>query len=152
MLEYTDDGAAKVGMIMVAIKQYGVERHFKRDRTGHSAFKRGDLGELTNLGRKFQIKSIYGVNGERKLDWPEHSLDTPPQLLPSSSKLRRVWSSSARIGFSWMKKPLILASQDFEMNDGLRRVYRSSGNLVSVYAEQQQDEREVIDSLPDISA
>ncbi|KAJ8626221.1 hypothetical protein MRB53_019528 [Persea americana] len=103
-------------------------------------------------GRKFQIKSIYGVNGERKLDWPEHSLDTPPQLLPSSSKLRRVWSSSARIGFSWMKKPLILASQDFEMNDGLRRVYRSSGNLVSVYAEQQQDEREVIDSLPDISA
>ncbi|RWR93684.1 type I inositol polyphosphate 5-phosphatase 2 [Cinnamomum micranthum f. kanehirae] len=86
------------------------------------AFKRGGLGELTNLGRKFQIKSIYGVNGE----------------------------SSARIGFSWTEKPLILAPQDFEMNDGLRRVYRSSGNLVSVYAEQQ-DEPEVIDSLSDIS-
>ncbi|RWR89749.1 type I inositol polyphosphate 5-phosphatase 2 [Cinnamomum micranthum f. kanehirae] len=114
------------------------------------AFKRGGFGEVTNLGRKFQIKSIYGVKGERRLDWPEHSLDTPPQLLSSSPKLRRVWSSSARIGFSWMEKPLILASQDLELNDGLKRVYHSSGNLVSVYAEQQ-DKREVIDSLSDIS-
>ncbi|XXG66583.1 hypothetical protein AAC387_Pa06g0126 [Persea americana] len=114
------------------------------------AFKIGDLGEVTNLGRKFQIKSIYGVKGERRLDWPEHSLDTPPQLLSSSKKLRRVWSSSERIGFGWMEKPLILASQDLELNDGWRRVYRSSGNLVSVYAEQQ-DEHEVIDSLSGIS-
>ncbi|XXG77946.1 hypothetical protein AAC387_Pa08g1993 [Persea americana] len=108
-------------------------------------FRKGSLDEVTSLGRKFKIKSVHGVDSDRRPDWPEHSLDTPPQLLSSRSGLRRVLSSSGRIGFDWTDKPLIFSSQNLAMNSGWRRV-----NPTSIYPEPQE-ESEVIDSLCDVS-
>ncbi|XP_077235250.1 type I inositol polyphosphate 5-phosphatase 2-like isoform X2 [Tasmannia lanceolata] len=114
------------------------------------AFKRQELSEVTSLGKKIQLKRIYGIDSDSRLDWPEHSLDKPPQFLSSSTKLRKVFSSSARMGFDWMEKPLILTSQSLALGCGLNRVYRSSGNLGLIWPEQQE-ESEVIDSLSDAS-
>ncbi|XP_058104208.1 type I inositol polyphosphate 5-phosphatase 2 isoform X3 [Magnolia sinica] len=114
------------------------------------SFESKHLGEINNLGKKLQLKRIYGIDSDSRLDWPECSLDTPPHVLSSNSRLRRVWSSSARMGFDWMEKPLNPTSQDLALEGGLRRVYRSSGNLQSIWS-QQQEESEVIDSLSDVS-
>ncbi|KAJ6805861.1 type I inositol polyphosphate 5-phosphatase 2 isoform X1 [Iris pallida] len=72
--------------------------------------------------------------GPYKLDWPEHSLDTPPQqAYASRTKLRRVLSSNPRIGFGWLEGPLVCSSDDL-----LKRVHRSSGNLGLLWPEREE--------------
>ncbi|XP_077237141.1 type I inositol polyphosphate 5-phosphatase 2-like isoform X2 [Tasmannia lanceolata] len=109
-------------------------------------FKREDLCEVINLGNKFQIKRIYDIDSDSRVDWPERSLDKAPKVLSSSTKLRRVLSSSGRIGFDWMEKPLNLNSQSLALEGGLKRVHHSSGNLGLIWPEQPS---ELIDSLFD---
>lgn len=55
----------------------------------------------------------------------KESVGITPQALSFSSKLRRVFSSSARVGFDWVEN---LASND----GGMKRVYYSYGDLASI--------------------
>ncbi|RZR73898.1 hypothetical protein BHM03_00029354, partial [Ensete ventricosum] len=76
---------------------------------------------------------------EFKLDWPEHSFDAPPPVLVSGKRLRRVLSSSARIGL-----------EEAQVYAGLRRVCQSSGNLGMIWPEQQEAS-DVLDPIDDMS-
>lgn len=81
----------------------------------------------------------FDGNKELRLDWPEQSLDATPQAQSSRSSLRRVFSSSARIGMGIA--PLT--------GSGLKRMHRSSGNLALMYMEQEDKIEEVVDSPSD---
>ncbi|THU62380.1 hypothetical protein C4D60_Mb01t04530 [Musa balbisiana] len=74
-----------------------------------------------------------------ELDWPEHSFDAPQQVLVSGKRLRRVLSSTARIGV-----------EEAQVYAGLRRVCQSSGNLGMIWPEQQEAS-DVLDSIDDMS-
>ncbi|CAK9173364.1 unnamed protein product [Ilex paraguariensis] len=101
------------------------------------------------MGKNHQVKRIYGIDSDIRLDWPERSLDTTPQVLSSGLKLRRVLSSSARVGSVWMEQPLTSSPQNIGFYDGgLKRVHRSSGNLGLIWMDQQ-DGPEVLDSVSD---
>ncbi|XP_022155514.1 type I inositol polyphosphate 5-phosphatase 2 isoform X2 [Momordica charantia] len=109
------------------------------------------LNKVNGLNANLRLRRIYGIDCDHRLDWPEHSLDATPQVISSNSKLRRVLSSSARIGFQNSENPLIFPLQSFSRNgNGLKRAFLSSGNLVSAWREQQQTS-EVLDSLSDVS-
>ncbi|XP_057992192.1 type I inositol polyphosphate 5-phosphatase 2 isoform X2 [Hevea brasiliensis] len=120
-------------------------------------FERHELSKVIDIGRSLHFKRIYGIDCDSRLDWPEYSLDVTPQVISSNSKLRRVWSSSARMGFSWAENPLMFSPQNFAVNgNGLRRSHHSSGNLCSMWVEQQErpevpEVHEVLDSLSDAS-
>jgi len=71
-------------------------------------------------------------------------------VISSNSKLRRVFSSSGRIGFNLTDNSLLLSPKRFALNDGrLKRSHHSSGNLGLMWMEQQQEKPEVLDSLSD---
>lgn len=110
--------------------------------------ERQELNEV--LKNKFHLKRIYGIDSDSRIDWPELSLDTPLQVVPSRPELRRVFSSSGRIGFDWMEKPQILRNEDLTIDGGMKRAHRSSGNLGLTWMENQ-DKSDVIDSLSDKS-
>ncbi|CAL9750622.1 unnamed protein product [Musa acuminata subsp. burmannicoides] len=74
-----------------------------------------------------------------ELDWPEHSFDTPQQVLVSGKRLRRVLSSTARSGV-----------EEAQVYAGLKRVCQSSGNLGMIWPEQQEAS-DVLDSIDDMS-
>ncbi|KAL8535466.1 hypothetical protein ACS0TY_011191 [Phlomoides rotata] len=89
-----------------------------------------------NSGKNNQLKRIYDGNLGLRLDWPEQSLDATPQAQSSRSCLRRVLSSSARIGMGIA--PLT--------GSGLKRMHRSSGNLAFMHMNLEE---EVLDPLSD---
>lgn len=100
------------------------------------------LHGVIEMGKKFQLKSTNSIDRYSRLDWPEHPLDiTSPQLLSSSFKLRRVLSSSARVGSDWMDNAQIC---------GLKRVHHSTGNLGLMWM-AQEEKCKVFDSFDDIS-
>jgi hypothetical protein len=108
------------------------------------------LDKVMGIGMNLQLKRIYGIDCDHRLDWPEHSLDATPQVISSNSKLRRVFSSSGRIGFNLTDNSLLLSPKRFALNDGrLKRSHHSSGNLGLMWMEQQQEKPEVLDSLSD---
>ncbi|KAH9705228.1 Type I inositol polyphosphate 5-phosphatase 2 [Citrus sinensis] len=112
---------------------------------------REDLKKVISIGKNLHLSRIYGVDYDRRLDWPEHSLDATPQVISSNLKLRRVFSSSARIGFTLVDNPPMLSPQHFAINgNGLKRSHHSYGNLVSTWMEQQE-EPEVVESVSDVS-
>lgn len=93
--------------------------------------------EMMGLGRNLHIRRIFSKDTLSQFDWPERPLDTTPQI-SAGAKLRRVLSSSARIGSTWTDTSL-LSSQNFVVNGSpLRRSYRSSGNLGLALTEAQQ--------------
>lgn len=109
------------------------------------------LNKLNLVNSNLRLSRIYGIDCDQRLDWPEHSLDATPQAVSSNSKLRRVVSSSARIGFQCLENPLIFPPQSFSINEnGLKRTFCSSGNLISAW-KSPQDTLEVLDSLSDVS-
>ncbi|KAG5089744.1 hypothetical protein AAZX31_01G186700 [Glycine max] len=98
-----------------------------------------EVKSIIDIENNLQLRRIYGID----IDWPEHSLDAVPQIVDSNSKLRRVLSSSARIGFSRAESGLVYGV-------GLKRSHHSSGNLGLLW-QQQQGIPEVVDSLEDVS-
>ncbi|XP_043695972.1 type I inositol polyphosphate 5-phosphatase 2-like isoform X2 [Telopea speciosissima] len=108
-----------------------------------SGFGIQGVEEIISTPKKFQVKRTYGIDINGILDWPERPLDMKPQAISSNKGLRRVLSSSARIGFDWMEKPLVFTNQDLELDGGLKRVHNSSGNLGLMWTEQQ-DRSEVL--------
>ncbi|KAF8027239.1 hypothetical protein BT93_E0222 [Corymbia citriodora subsp. variegata] len=94
--------------------------------------------EMMGLGRNLHIKRIFSHDSLSQFDWPERPLDTTPQH-SAGTKLRRVLSSSAKIGSTWTDTSLLLSSQNFGVNGSpLKRSYRSSGNLGLALMEAQQ--------------
>ncbi|KAF3449484.1 hypothetical protein FNV43_RR10212 [Rhamnella rubrinervis] len=111
--------------------------------------ERDDFNKVIGTGRNLWLKRIYGIDDSRS-DWPEHPLDASPQVISSNSKLRRVLSSSARIGCNGLENTLILGPQNFSLNAaGLKRSHHSSGNLGMLW--QQHEVPAVLDSLSDVS-
>ncbi|KAF5960104.1 hypothetical protein HYC85_001313 [Camellia sinensis] len=109
------------------------------------------LNGIVGMGKKLQLKRIYGIDIDSRLDWPEQSLDTTPQVLSSGLKLRRVLSSSARVGSDWMENPLIFSPRNIACNGvELKRSYRSSGNLGLLWM-NQEERPTTLDSLTDVS-
>ncbi|KAJ8552693.1 hypothetical protein K7X08_020086 [Anisodus acutangulus] len=96
---------------------------------------------ITDLRKNLQLKRIYGIDCDSRLDWPERSLDATPQVLSSTFKLRRV-SSSCVLAFS---------NRDVGLDGSrLKRGHQSSGNLGSLWMNNQQEEPEVLlDALSD---
>ncbi|KAM0935643.1 putative inositol-polyphosphate 5-phosphatase [Dioscorea sansibarensis] len=108
-----------------------------------------DEDEQINLRKKFQQNGMLNVDHVTKLDWPEYSLDTPPQPLQSGTKLRRVLSSVPSSGFDWMEKSQFADSFNVQFNIGLKRVYHSSGNLGMLWHQEQKVSD--LDSFDDFS-
>lgn len=115
----------------------------------NGSFEEEGPKELINLEMGLHWDRANAANGASKLDWPEYSLDTPSQALTSGSKLRRVLSSSPRIGFDWLEESQVCGSHDLAVNVGLKRVYHSSGNLGMLWSEQQETS-DVLNSLNDV--
>ncbi|KAK8650291.1 hypothetical protein V6N13_139936 [Hibiscus sabdariffa] len=114
-------------------------------------FEGKDLNEDVNIGPNFHLKRIYGIDFDTGLDWPEHSLDGTPQIISSNSKLRRVLSSSARIGFNLTENSIFYNSHDGVLKESrLKRSHHSSGNLESMCMHEQQI-LETVDSFSDTS-
>ncbi|XWS62102.1 hypothetical protein CRYUN_Cryun07bG0182000 [Craigia yunnanensis] len=114
-------------------------------------FERQDLNEVAHIGQNIRLKRIYGVDCDTRLDWPEHSLDATPQVVSSNSKLRRVLSSSARIGFNLTENSILCSPHDVLLKGSrLKRSHHSSGNLGSMLVHEQQ-KLEVVDSFSEIS-
>lgn len=123
-----------------------------------------DLNEVIEIGKKLHFSRIYGVDCQSTLDWPERSLDTNPQVISSNSKLRRVFSSSARIGFNWKENPSVRSPQTVALeHNKLKRAHHSSGNLCSAWMEPLEEpepepesepelEPEVVDDVPSDSS
>uniref|UniRef100_A0A0V0HIN6 Putative ovule protein n=1 Tax=Solanum chacoense TaxID=4108 RepID=A0A0V0HIN6_SOLCH len=94
---------------------------------------------MINLRRNLQLKRIYGIDCDSRLDWPERSLDATPQVLSSTFKLRRV-SSSCALAFS---------NHDAGLDGSrLKRGHQSPKDLGSLWT-NQQEEPEVLDALSD---
>ncbi|KAJ6933086.1 type I inositol polyphosphate 5-phosphatase 2-like [Populus alba x Populus x berolinensis] len=118
------------------------------------------FGKAIGIGKSLHLKRVYGIDCDSRLDWPEHSLAATPQVISSNSKLRRVSSSSARIGFNWSENPSLFSPQHISLNrSGLKRSHQSTGELGSMWLEQEQRHKvpevpeipEVIDSFSDVS-
>ncbi|XP_059644884.1 type I inositol polyphosphate 5-phosphatase 2 [Cornus florida] len=109
------------------------------------------LKGIIGMDKKLQLRRIYGIDNDSRLDWPEQSFDATPQYRSSSLKLRRVLSSSPRLGSDWMDNLLTFSPQNIALNGGrLRRSHQSSGNLGLIWMDQQE-KPEVLDSLSDVS-
>ncbi|TKY55546.1 Type I inositol polyphosphate 5-phosphatase 2 [Spatholobus suberectus] len=102
-----------------------------------------EVKSIIGIGRNLQLKKINDIDIQTILDWPERPLDAIPHP-DSSPKLRRVLSSSARIGFNWTEN----ASK---YGGVMKRSHHSSGNLGLLWKEQQVMPEEVIDTLGDLS-
>ncbi|XAR70597.1 Inositol-polyphosphate 5-phosphatase [Bertholletia excelsa] len=96
-----------------------------------------ELNGIVAIGKNLQLKGIYGIDNDSRLDWPEQSLDTNPQVVSSRFKLRRVFSSSARVGSGWIDNPLTFSPQNITRS-GIKRSYGSSGNLGSIWIDQDE--------------
>ncbi|KAL8141799.1 hypothetical protein V2J09_014831 [Rumex salicifolius] len=107
---------------------------------------KNSANEIVNITKdRKTVMRRYGIDIDRRLDWPDHLLDTPQIMLPSNLKLRRVLSSSGRCGFEWMEN-----NNNNNSNNNLKRSYKSSGNLQSFYSEQHV-RNESLDQLSDVS-
>lgn len=96
---------------------------------------------MINLRKNLQLKRIYGIDCDSRLDWPERSLDATPQVLSSTFKLRRI-SSSCVLAFN---------NHDVGLDGSkLKRGHQSSRDLGSLWM-NQQEEPEVVDALSDDS-
>lgn len=100
-----------------------------------------------SLGKNLYLKRIYGIDCDSRLDWPERPLDATPQVLSSNFKLRRVFSSTARVGFGSIDNPLAFDTTGLD-GRGLKRVHQSSGNLGLMWMDQKE-EPVVLDALSD---
>ncbi|XP_004511772.1 type I inositol polyphosphate 5-phosphatase 2-like [Cicer arietinum] len=101
-----------------------------------------EANNIISIGNDLHVRKVYGIN----LDWPERPLDAISQIVDLNPKLRRVLSSSARIGFNLNENTFIYGGG----GGGLKRSHHSSGNLGLLLKEQQVIPK-VVDSLVDVS-
>ena len=101
-----------------------------------------EVKNIIGIGKNLNLRRIYGIDLKTTLDWPERPLDAIPHV-DSGPKLRRVLSSSARIGFNWTDNASVYGG-------GMTRSHHSSGNL-NLFWKEQKVVPEVIDSIDDVS-
>ncbi|KAK7263335.1 hypothetical protein RJT34_30923 [Clitoria ternatea] len=111
---------------------------FDNDELEHEEVK-----SVIGIGKNLQFRKMHDIDLQTILDWPERPLDAIPHV-DSTPKLRRVLSSSARIGFNW-------ADTVAKYGGGIKRSHHSSGNLGLLGKEQKVMPEEVIDTLDDLS-
>nr|KYP55279.1 Type I inositol-1,4,5-trisphosphate 5-phosphatase 2 [Cajanus cajan] len=99
--------------------------------------------KIGSIGKNLQLRKIHDIDLQTILDWPERPLDAITHT-DSSPKLRRVLSSSARIGFNW-------TDNSSKYGGVMKRSHHSSGNLGLLLKEQQVMPEEVMDTLDDLS-
>ncbi|KAL5099090.1 hypothetical protein RYX36_003417 [Vicia faba] len=107
-----------------------------------------EANNIISIGNDIHVRKVYGID----LDWPERPLDAISQIVDSNPKLRRVLSSSARIGFDLNENAFIYsgAGAGAGAGGGLKRSHHSLGNL-GLLLKEQQVIPEVVDSLDDVS-
>lgn len=107
--------------------------------------------EEGDFRKNLLLRRIYGVNYDSRLDWPEYSLDATPQSVSSNSKLRRVMSSNARIGFNLTENSVSSSPRSSLALKGstLKRSHFSSENLQSIWMDEKQEQPEVAESSSD---
>ncbi|GKU95711.1 hypothetical protein SLEP1_g9036 [Rubroshorea leprosula] len=121
------------------------------ETTDGPEFKRDDIYKEDDTGKNLQLWRICGIDCDSRLDWPECSLDATPQIVSLNSKLRRVMSSSARIGFNLTENPASYSPQNTALNvNTLKRLHHSTVNLQTIWTDKQPDS-EVVDSSSDVS-
>ncbi|WCJ20682.1 Type I inositol polyphosphate 5-phosphatase 2 [Euphorbia peplus] len=118
------------------------------DISAGSGLDNHEFSKIEGVRKNLQLRRIYEIDSDGRLDWPERSLDATPQALPSNSKLRRVFSSSEMLGPRWMDNPLPFGPGSFAVNNGLRRSHHSSGNLGSILLEHEK--RAEVSEIPEV--
>ncbi|KAL9242710.1 hypothetical protein vseg_016685 [Gypsophila vaccaria] len=107
-------------------------------------WKRHELKGRDNEEKKSLIKRLYGIDCDRRIEWPDLS-----PVLSSGVKLRRVLSSSGRAGFSWLENPLVFDPNIVANNGGGLKGFRHSfGNLAALRSYRPEDSP---DSRSDVS-
>lgn len=101
-----------------------------------------DLGKDDFKGKyseetKALIKKKYGIDSDRRIDWPGHPLVTMPPNLSSTLRLRRVLSSSGIKGVAWLENPLGFDPNIIPNNGGLRRLHPFA-NLIEEQPERSE--------------
>ncbi|KAH9624984.1 hypothetical protein KSS87_012325 [Heliosperma pusillum] len=98
-------------------------------------WEKHELKGRDNEERKSLIKRIYGIDSDRRIEWPDLS-----PVLSSGLKLRRALSSSDRVGFSWLENPLVFDPNIVANNGGGLKGFRHSfGNLAALKSEKPDD-------------
>ncbi|KAK8598954.1 hypothetical protein V6N13_076897 [Hibiscus sabdariffa] len=114
-------------------------------------FEGKELKKVSDIGQDLMLKRIYGVDFDTRLDWPERSLDASPQVVSSHPKLRRVLSSSARIGFTLAENSIFCSPHHAVLTGSrLQRSHHSSGNLESMLL-HERPKLQVVDSFSEAS-
>ena len=99
---------------------------------------------IIGIEKSFQLRKIYDIDLQTILDWPGRPLDAICDV-DSTTKLRRVVSSSARIGLNLIDSASLYGY-------GMKHLHQSSGNLNLLWKEKQQEIMpKVFDSLVDVS-
>lgn len=89
--------------------------------------------------KKSLIKRIYGIDSDRRIEWPGRSVNAVPSALSSSLRLRQVLRSSGRVGFSWLENPLAFDPNFAPNGDGLKRLHSNFGKLMAEQPERPED-------------
>uniref|UniRef100_A0A0E0M4U9 Inositol polyphosphate-related phosphatase domain-containing protein n=1 Tax=Oryza punctata TaxID=4537 RepID=A0A0E0M4U9_ORYPU len=89
------------------------------------------------------------LDGTSSLDWPERPLDIPAKVSVSNRGLRRVMSVGL-FNTDYLENTRGFDLHGVALQDGIRRSYRSSGNLGMSWSEQQE-KVDVLSSLDYIS-
>ncbi|KAI9089147.1 hypothetical protein K1719_029426 [Acacia pycnantha] len=105
-----------------------------------------EVKKVIDIGTNLHLRRIYGIDLHTSLDWPERPLDAFPLAVDSNSKLRRVLSSSARIGFNRTENTL-----KYGNGSKLKRSHHSYGNLGLIWKEEKVVPSEVVDPHSDVS-
>ncbi|XP_057758442.1 type I inositol polyphosphate 5-phosphatase 2-like isoform X1 [Arachis stenosperma] len=105
--------------------------------------QQNEAKDIIGISKSLELRKIYGLDLQKIIDWPERPLDAIPQIVDSDAKLRRVLSSSARIGFNRNESSLIYGA-------GLKRSHHSSGNLGLLWKEQKVIP-EIVESLDEVT-
>ncbi|XP_049936662.1 type I inositol polyphosphate 5-phosphatase 2 isoform X2 [Nymphaea colorata] len=109
-----------------------------------------NVGDLRNMA-KFQLRGAYGPDGDNKFCWPERPLDAAVQG-PSTRKLRRVLSSTGRLGSHKVERQLDLPSRGSEYHGKLKRVFHSSGNLGLIWPVEDENSVAPASNLSKVSS
>ncbi|KAK9094560.1 hypothetical protein Scep_026029 [Stephania cephalantha] len=110
--------------------------------------ERQDTDGAMNMPKRSQLRRIYAIENNNRLNWPKNSLRKPVQLLSSVKKLGKMSSSAARICLNWPNDSKLFNSGDSVPCSRLKQVHHSSGNPGLVCMESQ-DSSDVIDSPSD---
>ncbi|XP_010677295.2 type I inositol polyphosphate 5-phosphatase 2 isoform X1 [Beta vulgaris subsp. vulgaris] len=114
-----------------------------KSNLGHLNLGRHELKEKYTEETKCMIKRIYGIDSDRRIDWPCNSLLAMHPVLSPAVKLRRVLSSSGMTGVPWLENPLNFDPNIIGRvpnNTGLSRLHPGFANLIEEQSERSPED------------